>query len=185
MEHLRGDYLRALGRVEEAERQIISVVDRRRASGVSEADSEFLSERHCLAHTFEANDKPELAEVEYREIIRQFELVFGGIESNSSRSHYCLAEVLASGERWEEAGEHYEIVLAHEISSLGEDHSDTLVTRTRLYLLRYAHDLMSSDLILDALEEILEKQIIAKGEKSSRVKSLRKQILRISGRSPK
>jgi tetratricopeptide (TPR) repeat protein len=180
MEHLRGDYLRILGRVEEAEQQIIAVLDRRRASGVSEADSELLNERHCLAHAFEANGKPDLAEREYREIVRQFESVFGDIESNSARAYFCLAKVLADGERWEEAERYFETVLAHETSSLGEDHSDTLVTRMHLYLLRYDHGLISREVIVTALSELLAKQIRAVGEGSRRVKNIRDKLLAIS-----
>ncbi|MEV8353894.1 tetratricopeptide repeat protein [Streptomyces niveus] len=130
LRHRRGDLMGRSGRVAESEREIRAVLTDRLVT-VDPQDSVVLSERHCLAHTLEKQERHDEARDELRQVVSSYVQILGPDNNQTRKASYCLARMAhLHGDR-AEALELYEQVLAAEAVEFGVNHAETLMTGFR------------------------------------------------------
>lgn len=130
LRHRRGDLMARSGRVAESEREIRAVLTDRLVT-VDPQDSVVLSERHCLAHTLEKQERHDEAQDELRQVVSSYAQILGSDNNQTRKASFCLARMAhLHGDR-AEALELYEEVLAAEAVELGVNHAETLMTGFR------------------------------------------------------
>ncbi|MEU3560398.1 AAA family ATPase [Kitasatospora sp. NPDC006786] len=157
LRHERADLLSKGGRREEAEREIRAVLAIRLES-VDGMDSVVLSERHCLAHLFEKQQRHTEAIDELRQVADAYADVLGPADKQSREAALCLARLTRLHGDRAEALRLYETVLAGESAEYGPDHPEALMTAFRrdqcrlgLGLLRREEAVVAFEHTLDAL----------------------------------
>ncbi|MFC4069282.1 NB-ARC domain-containing protein [Actinoplanes subglobosus] len=137
LRHQYGDDLTAAGRLADAEVELSAVV----ALQSDDLDSVALSYRHCRAHVLGRLHRHDEAEADLRLVSTTLTQLVGAEAPNARSSIWCHAMSLLRMNRLVDALPRLEECLAAELSVLGPESHDVLISRHRIAETRYRLDL--------------------------------------------
>ncbi len=176
LRHERADLLGKLDRDDEAVQEISSVLSARLAAGASDEDSVVLTERHCLAHTYERVGRLEDAEQELRAVSETFGRILDPTAKQARTAGYCHGLLLEKLARYEAAETVLGAIRSAEARALGSDDPETLVTAAHLAVIRHARGKLSGAEAKAELETLLPRISRKYAEGSRSVRYVRRAI---------
>ncbi|MBW4718937.1 hypothetical protein [Saccharothrix obliqua] len=170
LRHDYGDGLANAGRYAEAEAEQTAVLELRAGT----RDSTTLQERHCRAHILQHLDRPEEAEAELREVADSLEELIGAEAELARRASWCHAMALLSLDRLVEALVRLERCLAAELTALGSESRDALVSRRHIAETRYRLGLADGAETTAELTAVLFALVFHDGEDGAQPTAVRR-----------
>jgi tetratricopeptide (TPR) repeat protein len=177
LRHDYGDGLDSAGKLNEAE-EVMTAVLSLRGDG---SDSIALQERHCRAHVLQKMNRLDEAEADLKLVSSTFEQSVGPEAEPTRRATWCHAMALLRLDRLAEALARMEKCLAAELTALGGESRDALVSRRHIAETRFRLGLTDAAGTRTELEAILPDLITHDGEDGRVVVALRRLLDGLDG----